>query len=104
MSQFMENENRLRELLNRQQGAPWPIYTDEVRNREPAIQTAAEDQARAMSADYVEMHELRPLTSVKRDWRGPGRIWRAAAFCAAGSVAFAILVLFSLQAFFPGAF
>ena len=67
MTQFMENENRLRELLTRQQAAPWPT------------ETAAEEHARAMSADYVEMHELRDLPAPKKDrrWHG-GRVIKTA--------------------------
>lgn len=73
-------------------------------DRNRALANAAEEQARAMSEDYREMHDLRPAHPVKRDWRGSGRILKTAAFCAAGSVAFAILVLFSLHALYPGAF
>ena len=68
---------------------------------------AHNDRMKAMRESEGQYHSipgLRPLTPVKRDWRGSGRIWKAAAFCAAGSVAFAIVVLFSLQVFLPGAF
>ena len=114
MTVFMGNENRLRVIRDRMDA-----IRDEVRQAEAAgqakVAAAPEPSLRAydalradigsaMSADYVEMHDLRPLTPVKRDWRGPGQIWKAAAFCAAGSVAFAILVLFSLHALYPGAF
>ena len=94
MSQFMESENRLRA----------------IRETEGRYRNAVEENERDRMKTAAEMWRmsvrpgLRPASHVKRDWRGSGRIWKAAAFCAAGSVAFAIVVLFSLQAFFPGAF
>lgn len=73
-------------------------------DRNRALANAAEEQARALSEDYREMHDLRPAHPVKRDWRGSGRILKSAAFCAAGSIVFTLLALWALHVAFPGVF
>jgi len=50
------------------------------------------------------MAPIWPKRPVPRDWRGSGRIWKAALFCAAGSIVFTLLVLWGLHVAFPGVF